>query len=225
MNNEIKLKNIRIVLFFKNEIDYNTLKLASDISEKLPQLGQPNIFNLPNDIPNEIRVKTPKILFSNEKELNATISILNASLNIIGESTSTELKSLIDCLYDALTSQNIQIKSVGIVSEYICFDINFEIIKSKYYNGELCNSELVNSSWYNKENNLNIWKFLNVHEENNKKILNIKCDINNRGNEEKLDKTDINFIIDKAKDISQEFKEKLKGELEEKNDSNNYKSN
>ena len=51
MNNEIKLKNVQIVLFFKNEVDYNTLKLANNISERLPQLGQPNIFNLPNDVP------------------------------------------------------------------------------------------------------------------------------------------------------------------------------
>ena len=73
MNNEIKLKNVQIVLFFKYEVDYDTLKLANNISEKLPQLGQPNIFNLPNDVPNEIRIQTPRILFSNSKELNATI--------------------------------------------------------------------------------------------------------------------------------------------------------
>ena len=146
MNNEIKLKNVQIVLFFKNEVDYNTLKLANNISEKLPQLGQPNIFNLPNDVPNEIRIQTPRILFSNSKELNATISVLNASLNMIGENTSTELQNLIGCLYDALVSQNIQIQSIGIVIDFICFDVNFDIIKNKYYKDELVDSELVNSS-------------------------------------------------------------------------------
>ncbi len=215
MNNEIKLKNIQIVLFFKNEIDYNALELANNISKKLPQLGQPNIFNLPNDIPNEIRVQTPKILFSNAKELNATISILNASLNIIGESTSTEIKNFIDLLYDALISQNIQIKSIGLVSEYVCFDVDFDVIKNKYYKDELVNSELVNSSWFNKEENLNVWKLLNVQEENNKKILNITCDINNRGNEETIDKENINEIIERAKNISENFKEKIKEELGE----------
>lgn len=215
MNNEIKLKNVQIVLFFKNEVNYNTLKLANNISEKLPQLGQPNIFNLPNDVPNEIRIQTPRILFSNSKELNATISVLNASLNMIGENTSTELQNLIGCLYDALVSQNIQIQSIGIVIDFICFDVKFDIIKNKYYKDELVDSELVNSSWYNKNENLNIWKFLNVQEENNKKILNIKCDINNRGNEEILNKDNINAIIDRAKEISENFKETIKGELEE----------
>ena len=192
-----------------------TLKLANNISEKLPQLGQPNIFKLPNDVPNEIRIQTPRILFSNSKELNATISVLNASLNMIGENTSTELQNLIGCLYDALVSQNIQIQSIGIVIDFICFDVNFDIIKNKYYKDELVDSELVNSSWYNKNENLNIWKFLNVQEENNKKILNIKCDINNRGNEEILNKDNINAIIDRAKEISENFKETIKGELEE----------
>ena len=215
MNNEIKLKNVQIVLFFKNEVDYNTLKLANNILEKLPQLGQPNIFNLPNDVPNEIRIQTPRILFSNSKELSATISILNASLNVIGENTSTELQNLIGSLYDALVSQDIQIQSIGLVIDYICFDVDFDIIKNKYYKDELVNSELVNSSWYNKNEKLNIWKFLNVQEENNKKILNIRCDINNRGNEKTLDKNDINAIILQAREISERFKETIKKELGE----------
>ena len=215
MNNEIKLKNVQIVLFFKNEVDYNTLKLANNILEKLPQLGQPNIFNLPNDVPNEIRIQTPRILFSNSKELSATISILNASLNVIGENTSTELQNLIGCLYDAFVSQDIQIQSIGLVIDYICFDVDFDIIKNKYYKDELVNSELVNYLWYNKNEKLNIWKFLNVQEENNKKILNIRCDINNRGNEKTLDKNDINAIILQAREISERFKETIKKELGE----------
>lgn len=215
MNNEIKLRNVQIVLFFKNEIEYNALELANDIFKKLPQLGQPNIFNIPNDIPNEIRIQTPKILFSNAKEMKATITILNANLNIIGESTSSEIKNCIDILYDSLKSQNIYIKSIGLVSDYICFDINFDIIKEKYYKDELNTSEIVNSSWYNKIGELNIWKSLNVKVENNKKVLNLVCDVNNRGNEEILDKEKVDTIIDKAKEYSEKFKEKIKNELGE----------
>lgn len=215
MNNEIKLRNVQIVLFFKNETEYSSLKLANDISEKLPQLGQPNILNLPNDIPNDIRIQTPKILYSNSKELNLSVTVMNASINMIGENTTVEVKTCVDLLYAALESQGIQIKSIGLVSDYICYDVNFDTIKAKYYNDELSTSELVNSSWFNRENNLNIWKFLNVQIENSKKVLNLICDINNRGNEEIIRREEIDKIIEDAKNISNMYKEKIKSELGE----------
>ena len=213
MSNEIKFRNIQIVLFFKNEVDYNTLELANDISEKLPQLGKPNIFNLPDNVPNEIRIQTPKILFNNSNELNVSISTLNANLSTVMENTSEELQEKIKFLYDALLKQNVQIKSIGLVFDFICFDVDFDKIKEKYYKNELRNSELVNSSWYNKDGNLNIWKFLNVKEEKSNKVLNIRCDINNRGNKTDLGGFDIDNIIEQAKHISEEFKEKIEGEL------------
>ena len=215
MNNEIKLRNIQIVLFFKNEVEYNSLKLASDISEKLPQLGQPNILNLPNDIPNDIRIQTPKVLYGNSKELNLSVTVTNASINMNGENTTAEVKTCVDLLYGALENQGIQIKSIGLVSDYICYDVNFDVIKAKYYNDELSTSELVNSSWFNRVNNLNIWKFLNVQNENDKKVLNLICDINNRGNEEVISIDKIDEIIENAKEISNDYKEKIIKELGE----------
>lgn len=213
MSNEIKFKNIQIVLFFKNEVDYNTLELANDISEKLPQLGKPNIFSLPDNVPNEIRLQTPRILFNNSNELNISVSALDANLSTVMENTSEELQELIKYLYDALLKQNIQIQSIGLVFDFVCFDVDFDKIKGKYYKNELSDSELVNSSWYNKNENLNIWKFLNVKKENNNKVLDIRCDINNRGNKTALSEYDIDNIIVQAKNISEKFKEKIEGEL------------
>lgn len=215
MNSEIKLRNVQIILFFKNEIDYNSVKLANDISTKLPQLGQPNILNLPNNIPNEIRIQTPKILYNNSKELNLSVTVLNASINMIGENTAEELKTYVNLLYEILETYGIQIKSVGLVSDYICYDADFEKIKAKYYNDELSTSELVNSSWFNKSEDLNIWKFLNVQDENDKKVLNLICDINNRGNEDAIGVECIDRIIEKAKNISNQYKDKIKNELGE----------
>lgn len=215
MNNEIKLRSVQIVLFFKNEIDFNSVKLADDISTKIPQLGQPNIFSLPDNIPSEIRIQQPKIIYSNSKELNLSVTVLNASINIIGDNTAEELKLCVNLLYEALVLHEIQIKSIGLVSDYVCSDVDFEKIKTKYYNDELAVSELVNSSWFSKIEGLNIWKFLNVQDENDKKELNLICDINNRGNEDVIDIEYIDWIIEKSKEISETYRNKIKNELGE----------
>ena len=215
MNSEIKLRNIQIVLFFKNEIEYNSLKLANSIYEKMPQIGQPNILNLPNNIPNEIRMQTPKIIFNTSKEINIALTVLSATINMIGDNTEVDVKSYVNELIIALNSQGIQIMSIGLVSDYICYDANFNALKEKYYNDELRMSELVNSSWFTKQNNLNIWKFMNVKKENSKMVLNFVCDVNNRGNEDIIETNKIDSIIEEAIKISKEYRDKIENEIGE----------
>lgn len=213
MNNDIKLRSVQVVMFFKNEVQYNSLELANGIFKKLPQLGQPNIFNLPKEVPNEIRLQTPRIIFNNANGFNLTISVLNITLNIIGENSVQEIKNYMNIIFGELAMHDIKIGAIGCVFDYINFDTDFEKIQNKYYKDELVTSSLVNSSWYNKENSLNIWKFLNVTEENSKKILNIKVDINNRGNVDAMTTESISQLIEKAFTKAEEFKEKIKSEL------------
>ena len=209
MEKKLKLNNIHIVLFFRNIVEYNSLELANRILSKLPQLGQPNIFNLPNDVPNEIRMQAPRIMFNNLKNININLTIANLELNISVLETLEELKNIIEVLYDALEEQGILIQAVGNVYDYINFDCNFESIKSIFYKDELLESDLANSSWYKKENNLNIWKILNVEEKNDKKILNVRVDINNKGNLTNMTKEELNKILELSSEKANTFKEEL----------------
>lgn len=213
---KIKLKNIQVVLFFKNEIEYNSLKLANTVSERMLQLGQPNIFNLPQDIPNEIRTQAPRIIFNNAKEINVTISASTLNLNMIGQNTIEEVVSNTSSLYEALKEQNIQIKAIGFVCDYIIYNVDFEKIKHIYYKDELESSELVNASWFNKENELNVWKMLNVTDDVNKKVLNIRIDVNNRNNSDSIiEKENISTIIRTAFEKAMEFKTKISSKIGE----------
>lgn len=213
---KIKLKNIQVVLFFKNEIEYNSLKLANTVSERMLQLGQPNIFNLPQDIPNEIRTQAPRIIFNNTKEINVTISASTLNLNMIGQNTIEEVVSNTSSLYEALKEQNIQIKAIGFVCDYIIYNVDFEKIKHIYYKDEIESSELVNASWFNKENELNVWKMLNVTDDVNKKVLNIRIDVNNRNNSDSImEKENISTIIRTAFEKAMEFKTKISSKIGE----------
>ena len=206
---ELKLKNISTVLFFKNMIDYNSLELANKIVEKLPQLGQPNIFNLPKDIPNEIRLQAPKLVFNSSRDLSLNLTTTNAELNINSIEDVQTVKNIVELLNDAINNQGIQIQSVGIVYDYIDFDCNFDKIKNTFYKDELLESDLANSSWYKKEDNLNIWKMFNVEEKNDKKIMNIRVDINNKGNNEYMNSQDIASIVDLSFEKATTFKNEL----------------
>ena len=209
MEEKLKLNNIHIVLFFRNIVEYNSLELANRILCKIPQLGQPNIFNLPNDIPNEIRMQAPRIMFSNSKNINININITNLELNITTLESFEELKSLIDLLYDSLEEQGIQIQATGSVRDYINFDCNFEKIKEIFYKDELLESDLANSSWYKKEKDLNIWKVLNIEEKNDKKSLSVRVDINNKGNLNNMIKEEVNTMLEKSSKIANDFKNEL----------------
>lgn len=209
MEEKLKLNNIHIVLFFRNIIEYNSLELANRIFGRLPQLGQPNIFNLPNDVPNEIRIQAPKIMFNNSKNININLTIANLELNISLLESFEELKNIIGLLYDSLEEQGIQIQAVGSVHDYISFDCNFELIKNTFYKDELLESDLANSSWYKKENNLNIWKLLNVEEKNDKKILSVRVDINNKGNLSNMTKEEVNSILKLSSERADTFKKEL----------------
>lgn len=209
MEDDLKLKNIHIVLFFRNIIEYNSLQLADKILEKLPQLGQPNIFNLPNDVPNEIRFQAPRIMFNNSKNLNLTLNIVNLDLNIAVLESIESLKHILGLLYEALENQGIQIQAIGSVYDYIKFDCNLEKIQSVFFQDELSKSDLLNSSWYKKENSLNIWKSMNVEEQNGKKILSVRIDINNKGNLDIMTNEDINTILETSLGRANTFKEEL----------------
>lgn len=215
MEEKLKLKNVHIVLFFRNTIEYNSLQVANKILSKLPQLGQPNIFNLPKEIPNEIRKQAPTIIFNNNKEVSLNMTIVSLELNVSTIESMNESRDLVLLLYDVLLEEGIQIQSIGIVHDYVCFDFNFEKIKTIFYKDEILQSDLVNCSWYKKEDGLNIWKVINVEEKNYKKVLNARIDINNKGNQTEMNKEDLNSALQLSYERAVKFKDELSRKIGE----------
>ncbi len=215
MEEKLKLKNVHTVLFFRNTIEYNSLQVANKILSKLPQLGQPNIFNLPKEIPNEIRKQAPTIIFNNNKEVSLNMTIVSLELNVSTIESMNESRDLVLLLYDVLLEEGIQIQSIGIVHDYVCFDFNFEKIKTIFYKDEILQSDLVNCSWYKKEDGLNIWKVINVEEKNYKKVLNARIDINNKGNQTEMNKEDLNSALQLSYERAVKFKDELSRKIGE----------
>lgn len=215
MEEKLKLKNVHTVLFFRNTIEYNSLQVANKILSKLPQLGQPNIFNLPKEIPNEIRKQAPTIIFNNNKEVSLNMTIVSLELNVSTIDSMNESRDLVLLLYDVLLEEGIQIQSIGIVHDYVCFDFNFKKIKTIFYKDEILQSDLVNCSWYKKEDGLNIWKVINVEEKNYKKVLNARIDINNKGNQTEMNKEDLNSALQLSYERAVKFKDELSRKIGE----------
>lgn len=209
MEEKLKLRNVQVVLFFRNEIAYNSLELANNIIKEIPQIGQPNIFNLPSNVPNEIRMQAPRIVFNNINGLNITITALSLNINMIMQLSNEEISNNVSRLYNALTEQGIQIQSLGMVCDYLDSSIDFNKIKSIFYKDEILTSDLVNCSWYKKENDLNIWKVLNMTENNEQKTLNLRIDINNRNNKDIMSKESIHYMIEKCYTKTEEFKTEI----------------
>ena len=212
---ELKQRSICVVLFFTNMIDYNSLELANKIIAKLPQLGQPNIFNLPKDIPNEIRLQAPKLVFNSSRDISLNLTITNAELYINSIEDMGNVKNIVELLNSAITEQGIQIQSIGMVYDYVDYDCNFEKIKEVFYKDELLESDIANSSWYKKEDNLNIWKIINVEEKNGKKVLSVRVDINNKGNNENMNIENISYMVDISLQKAKSFKDELIGKIGE----------
>lgn len=208
MDEELRLKNVHIVLFFKNVIEYNSLKLANTIFEKMPDLGQPNIINLPNDVPNEIRMQAPRIMFNNSKDINLTISMTNIELNSVTIEDDGVIKNTLRLISEALTQEGIQIQAMGNVFDFSKFDFDFSKLKEVFYKDELSTCDLINSSWYKKED-YNIWKTINIEDKNDKKILNVRIDINNKGNENLMSSDDIIAMLESSISKAETFKQEL----------------
>lgn len=208
MDEELRLKNVHIVLFFKNVIEYNSLKLANTIFEKMPDLGQPNIINLPNDVPNEIRMQAPRIMFNNSKDINLTISMTNIELNSVTIEDDGVIKNALRLINEALTQEGIQIQAMGNVFDFSKFDFDFSKLKEVFYKDELSTCDLINSSWYKKED-YNIWKTINIEDKNDKKILNVRIDINNKGNENLMSSDDIIAMLESSINKAETFKQEL----------------
>lgn len=209
MEEKLKLKNVQVVLFFRNEVEYNSLELANNIVKGIPQIGQPNIFNLPKDVPNEIRMQAPRIVFNNMNGLNINITALSLNINMMSQLSNEEIKNNVSKLYDALIEQGIQVQSLGMVCDYFDSSIDFENIKQTFYKDEILTSDLVNCSWYKKEEELNIWKVLNMSEENSHKELNLRIDINNRNNKNTMSKNAVEDMVKKCYEKIVKFKKEI----------------
>lgn len=212
MEEKLQAKNVRIVLFFSRILDCNSVKLANSLMERLSELGQPNIFNIPEEAPNDMKMQMPKIIFSNSKEINVTVT--NVNINISVDNDNVEIiKTKIHKIYEALKENLIDIQAIGVVSQYLYYDINFEKIKSIYFKEqELTQSDLVNMSWYKKEDNINIWKTIKVEEKDNLKNLTVITDINNIGTNKVTDIDVLKEFLDNQYKKVNDFK----GNLEEK---------
>lgn len=213
MKKEIVPINTQIVLFFKTTMEYNTIKLANSINEKLPELGQPNIFSIPNDVPTEIKIQAPRILFNSTRDINITIT--TTKLDIFFNNNVIDKENFIKNIYESLLENNLTIQAIGIVYNYISNNIKIEKLQNYFNDKEIKESDLLNFSWHKKSESLNIWK--NIETQENGEILNLRytIDINNLGNNNDMLIDEIIGIIKKSVTITNEAVEKISEELGE----------
>ncbi len=213
MEEKLQAKNVRIVLFFSHLLECTSVKLANSLIDELPELGQPNIFNIPAEAPNEVKMQMPKIIFNNAKQINITVT--NVSIDISIDNDNIEIiKNNINKIYKALSDNNVHIQAIGVVSRYLYFDINFEKIKEIYYKDEeLMESDLINLSWYKKKDTINIWKTLKTEDKDNVKNLTLSIDINNKGINRIIDIGYINEFLDNQNIEVNSFKENLEKKI------------
>lgn len=213
MEEKLQSKNVQIVLFFGKVLECNSVKLANSLIENLPEIGQPNIFNIPEEAPNEIKMQMPKIIFGNAKDINVTVTNVNINISIDNDNIEI-IKNKINKIYEALNENSITIQAIGVVSQYTYYDINFEKIKDTYYKqDELKQSDLFNMSWYKKEDNINTWKTLRIEEKDDLKNLTLNTDINNIGINQTINiEYIIEFLDEQYKKVSN-FKESLEKKI------------
>lgn len=212
MEKEVIVRNTQVVLFFDKTIEYNTIKLANSINEKLPKLGQPNIFNIPNDVPTEIRMQAPRIIFNSARDINITIT--TSKLDMFFNSASNK-EVYVKGIYDALLENGLNIQAIGVVNTYISNDIKIEKLKGYFNDEEIKQGDLINFSWYKKSENFNIWK--NIETQNNNEIIDLiyTIDINNLGNNKVMSVDEIIEVLEKSINIAKQAAEKISKELGE----------
>lgn len=211
MGEKLQSKNVKIVLFFVKSLEFNSVKLASTLMDKIPELGQPNIINVPDQIPVEIRMQTPKISFNFSKDMSLTVTDVNMTI-LINKDDAEFIKNNINLIYEALKENNIDVQAIGVVSQYLYCNIDFNKIKTLYYKeDELQQSDLINMSWYKKENNMNIWKTFKVDEKDTLKNLTIAIDVNNKGTNELMNQNEIDNFLNEQYKKTNTFKQKLEG--------------
>lgn len=210
MKKEIIPINTQIVLFFEKIIEFNTIKLANSINERLPEIGQPNIFNIPNDVPNEIRLQAPKIIFNNTRGINITITATKMDI-IYNNSITIDIRKI----YEALAENEINIQAIGVVNTYISNNIQIEKIQNYFSEEEIKQSDLINFSWHTKNENMNIWKRIETQSNNEITNLTYIIDINNLGNTKVMTIDEIIQILEKSVNIVKQSVEKISNELGE----------
>ena len=222
MEEKIQARNVKIVLFFSKILENSSVKLANSIMDKISELGEPSIFNIPEEAPNEIKMQMPKIIFDNSKDINVIVT--NVNINITINIDNVELiKDKVKQIYDALIENSIKIQAIGIVNQYLYYDINFEKVKEIYYkDDEVKNSDLLNMSWYKKENDINIWKTINIEEKDNIKNMILNMDINNLGNEKDITIKNIEDFINMQYKITSGFVKDLEEKIGGKNEYDDY---
>jgi NAD-dependent DNA ligase len=212
MKKEVVIMNTQIVLFFEKIVEYNTIKLANSINEKIPEIGQPNIFSIPDNIPNEIRIQTPRIVFNNIGNINITIT--SSRIDIVSNNIN-DINRYLKRLYEALNENGLEIQSVGLVNTFISNDIKMEKIQKYFFNEEIQKSDLINVSWYKKLDNINIWKHIETQDNNAVKDLIYTIDINNLGNKQIMSIEEIISMLEKSSNITKDAVNKISEELGE----------
>lgn len=211
MNNDV-LKNVDIVLFFKEIYEYNTLNIANALREKLSNIGEPNILNAPEHLPLKIKSDLKKIdFFENEDfKLASSMSKISCSINITDKNNFDAIKNNVKNICDVLQDYKIKVKSIGVVNNFLYNIVNLENVKKVFLKDkEVNDSDLFTLSWYKKIEEKNIWKHIKTIQFEEKIQMQFTVDINNIDFNEELNKNQIiNFLEDSLKQ-SNEMKKEL----------------
>jgi hypothetical protein len=151
--------NNQIVLFFEDGTIYNPAKIASEISEKYKEIGQPIILPIDGNAPKEANV--PILIFNQNTNFQIISNFNNVAITLF-ESDIKKQSAIIETIVKIFNTYAKFIR-VGYVVTRILDKENVKIIKEKYFkDDESINSLSFNFAWFNKiqikSNDVNCWK-------------------------------------------------------------------
>lgn len=218
-----EFENTQVVLFLENNVESIYYKIANKIYDVIPELGQPNILNFPQDMPIDARQNVPCVIFnSNQKlTLNITYKAINILINKLYDNDTKNIKTIINNIFEILNSNNINVKNIGIVKNIEYADFDIEKLKKVYLNDKSAlDSDLFNLSWYKSLENLNEWRHIQVkkifnNKGNEEKYLGYVIDINNLPNTNIMSINDIEKFMQKFYECVDSYEEEFIKKLEE----------
>lgn len=170
-----------IVLFFKENTNFNLVDVSKEILERFPSLDEPII------LPDNGKTRSPLILFNTNPEFQIQISRVSVNF-VINHVYFRKIESIIFDMVDLFEEMGCSFYRMGYICSIFLSPPYVEKMKKRF----LCTDELediqeYNLSWYktltNKFGRINCWERF-ITDSNNFKDLLIQYDFNTPINEE-----------------------------------------
>lgn len=170
-----------IVLFFKEETDFNLLDVSQELVERYPELEDPII------LPDNGQTKSPVILFNRNPELQVQISRVSVNV-LVSHNYFDKIASITFDMVDAFEEYECEFYRLGYICSIFLAPQYVNKAKDHYLNMEnVSEIQEYNLSWYktieNKFGKLNCWERFITGSKDFKDLL-IQYDFNTPINED-----------------------------------------